>query len=228
MRPDGSGVRQLTDGHGDDRDPRFSPDGMRIAFSSDRAFKGNYDIWVVEVASGKLTQWTSDPADEFEPAWAPDGTEIAFVSGTGSFATAIRAVKGSGEARLLFTAAEGSRVASPSWAPDAKRIAYTQIAGNKALLMISGRQLGTAGDVFPFPATWLSDDQVLYTGNGKILTTTVAAGATKSIPFQAKFELNRPDYKRRTPDFDSSTAHTVKGILSPALSPDGKHVALRP
>src|SRR5271155_1181800 len=76
MRPDGSGVRQLTDGHGDDRDPRLSPDGTRVAFSSDRALKGNYDIWVVEIATGKLTQWTSDPADEFEPAWSANGTEI--------------------------------------------------------------------------------------------------------------------------------------------------------
>ena len=63
------GCPAADEGHGDDRDPRFSPDGTRIAFSSDRAFKGNYDIWVVEVAGGKLTQWTSDPADEFEPAW---------------------------------------------------------------------------------------------------------------------------------------------------------------
>ncbi len=55
MKPDGTGLRQLTDGHGDDRDPRFSPDGTKIAFSSDRAFKGSYDIWVVDVASGKLT-----------------------------------------------------------------------------------------------------------------------------------------------------------------------------
>src|SRR5271166_3097405 len=52
MKPDGAGVRQLTDGHGDDRDPRFSPDGTQVAFSSDRAFKGSYDIWVVDVATG--------------------------------------------------------------------------------------------------------------------------------------------------------------------------------
>src|SRR5216684_5290011 len=65
MKPDGKGVRQLTDGHADDRDPRFSPDGKKVAFSSDRGFKGNYDIWVAEVATGKLTQWTSSPADEF-------------------------------------------------------------------------------------------------------------------------------------------------------------------
>jgi Tol biopolymer transport system component len=59
MKPDGSGVRQLTEGHGDDRDPRFSPDGARVAFSSDRAFKGNYDIWTVDVAAGKVAQLTS-------------------------------------------------------------------------------------------------------------------------------------------------------------------------
>ena len=67
MKPDGSGVRQLTEGHADDRDPRFSPDGKQVAFSSDRAFKGNYDIWVADVATGKLTQITSAPADEFDP-----------------------------------------------------------------------------------------------------------------------------------------------------------------
>src|SRR5215472_1374197 len=54
MRPDGGGVRQLTFGHGDDREPRFSPDGKRVAFSSDRAFQGNYDIWVADVETGKL------------------------------------------------------------------------------------------------------------------------------------------------------------------------------
>ena len=67
MKPNGTGVRQLTDGHGDDRDPCSSPDGTKIAFSSDRAFKGSYNIWVVDVATGKLTQWTSGADDEYEP-----------------------------------------------------------------------------------------------------------------------------------------------------------------
>src|SRR5580700_1282104 len=48
MKPDGTGLRQLTTGHGDDREPRFSPDGKTVAFSSDRAFKGSYDVWTVE------------------------------------------------------------------------------------------------------------------------------------------------------------------------------------
>jgi Tol biopolymer transport system component len=225
MKPDGTGVRQLTDGHGDDREPRFSPDGKSVAFSSDRAFKGSYDIWTVEVATGRLTQWTSGPTDEFEPAWSADGAEIAFVSGTGSNGTELRATNRSGQTRLILTAPEGTHLNSPSWSPDGKKIAYTEIAGNQAHLMVSEKRVGgTADDVFPFAARWLSADQLLYTANGKILTTSLAGSETRTIPFQAKLELNRPMYKRRAADFDSTTPRAVKGILSPALSPDGKRI----
>jgi len=224
MKPDGTGLHQLTDGHGDDRDPRFSPDGTRVAFSSDRAFQGNYDIWVADVATGKLKQWTSDPADEFEPAWLPDGSEITFASGTGSIATTIRSVNAAGRSRVFITVGDGSRLNSPSWSPDGSTLAYTQTAGNKTHLMVSQKRVGTADDVFPFAARWLSGDKLVYTADGKILTAALAGETAVAIPFQAKFDLDRPAYKRKALDFDSTAPHPVKGILAPALSPDGKRV----
>ena len=223
MKPDGSGVRQLTDGHGDDRDPAFSPDGRRVAFSSDRGFQGNYDIWVADIESGKLTQWTSTTADEFEPAWSRDGARIAFVTGTGANGNAIEAVDASGRRQTILSAPAGARVNSPSWSPDGSRIAYTQFAGRKTHLMVSGQAVGTAEDVFPFPAVWLSTNRLLYTGDGKILDTLIG-GATKTIPFQASFLLARSPYKHRIPDFDSTAPRKVKGILDPSLSPDGGQV----
>src|SRR6202162_2678862 len=224
MKPDGTGVPQLTDGHADDREPRFSPDGKKVAFSSDRSFKGNYDIWVADVESGKLAQWTSSPADEFEPAWSPDSAEIAYVSGTGAVGTSIQSTDASVHGKLVVSAPEGARVNSPSWSPDGKKIAYTEISGNTTRLMISGEKVGMGEDVFPFPATWLSANQILYTGDGKIFVTTLSSGETKTIPFQAKFQLNRPAYKHRQLDFDSTAPRAVKGILTPALSPDGRHI----
>jgi Tol biopolymer transport system component len=223
MNPDGTGLRQRTEGHGDDREPRFSPDGTRIAFASDRAFKGSYDIWVVELASGKLTRWTSGPADEYEPAWSPDASEIAFVSGTGINGTTLQAVTAAGKLRTLATAPTGAHFNSPSWSTDGK-LAWAQFAGTRSRLMIDGKTASTLDDIFPFPASWLPGGRILYTGNGRINITSLDSGETQKIPFQAQFTLNRPPYVRKRFDQESRTAHPVKGIVSPVLSPDGKRV----
>jgi len=223
MNPDGSGVKQVTTGHGDDREPRVSPDGRSIAFSSDRAFEGSYDIWSVELATGKVTRWTSGPDDEYEPAWSPDGKEIAFVNGVGIAGTKINAVTLGGTPRTLVTAPRGARVNSPTWGPDG-RIAYQQFLGAKSVLMVSGKPVGAGDDVFPFPVSWLKGDRLIYAGNGGIHLTVLTSGQTTDIPFEAQFTLNRPHWTHKPYDFDSRKAREVKGIVSPALSPNGKHV----
>src|SRR5271167_2395141 len=51
--------------------PVFSPDGKKIAFSSNR--HGSYDVYVIPVQGGKPTRLTFDSADEYVNAWSPDG-----------------------------------------------------------------------------------------------------------------------------------------------------------
>ncbi len=222
--PDGTNLRQITAGHGDDREPRVSPDGAKIAFSSDRAFQGSYDIWVVELATGKLERRTSSPDDEYEPAWSPDGSELAFVSGVGANATKVLAVDTSGVVRTIASAPAETHFNSPSWAPDGKRLAWIAFSRNISRLVISGTPAGAGDDVFPFPAAWLSANRVLYTGNGKIRVANLDSGQTEDVPFQAQFTLNRPAYKHKMVDLDSARIRQVKGIVSPAVSPDGRQI----
>src|SRR5262249_42414052 len=111
--------------------------------------------------------------------------------------------------------------------PSGDKLAYVQLAGSTSRLMISGERLGTSNDVFPFFSTWLTENQLLYTADGKIRVTDIAAGETREIPFRAKFVLNRPPYSRKRFDLDSPGARTVKGIVGPALSPDGKQVVFQ-
>ncbi len=181
MRPDGSGLKQITTGHGDDREPRISPDGTTIAFASDRAFKGSYDIWTVNIATGALKQITSSEADEFGPAWSPDGTRIAFVSGTGIQGKTIEAITlDTGKQTTVATSIPAGRVEAPSFSPDGKSLAYVQFHGvgmfmNTAQLNITGATTytGKAEDTFPFPAIWLSNTELLYTADGHILRTSL-------------------------------------------------------
>ena len=242
MRPDGTGLRQITgvgvddrDRHGDDREPRFSPDGTKIAFASDRAFNGSYNIWVVDLNGGALKQWTNTTGvttpptaasvDEYEPTWSPDGTKIAFVVGSGANGTTIQARDAAGTQTVLAIAAPGTRVNSPSYSPDGTRVAYLQFGNNKSNLMVNQVKVAATNDAFPFFPQWLSNDQLLYTADGKIRTTVVSTGASSEIPFEVKFTLNRPPYRHKRFNFDSDRERQALGIVGPALSPDGKRVA---
>ena len=68
----------LTDGLGDDRLPRFSPDGQQLVFQSFRT--GDFDLWLIPAGGGPAKALTAGPADDREPVWFPDGKRIAFTS----------------------------------------------------------------------------------------------------------------------------------------------------
>jgi len=80
-RDSSSRPRRLTAGEKRDSQPRWSPDGTRLAFVSSRGDeKSSGQIYVLPLEGGearKLTDLKDDPA---ELAWSPDGTQIAFVA----------------------------------------------------------------------------------------------------------------------------------------------------
>lgn len=75
---DGVAVTQLTSDPAADVHAVFSPDGSRVAFSSDRS--GNWDIWVMPVTGGRPIQVTDGPSDEVHPSWSPDGSRLVYCS----------------------------------------------------------------------------------------------------------------------------------------------------
>ncbi|MEZ0471998.1 amidohydrolase family protein [Luteimonas salinilitoris] len=229
VRSDGEGLQRLTSGPGDHRDPRFSPDGGTIAFASDRAFAGSYDIWTVDRDSGEPVRITDDDTiEEFEPAWSPDGTRLAFVSGTSARGTKIEAVTlATGERSTLVIAPEGAQLFAPSWSPDGATLAYVQLQNNVSRLMVAGQPVGEATDVFPFPARWLSADTLLYTGDGGIRTVRADGSGGARVPFEADIRFERPDYPRKRSVFDSPARRQAKGIVGPALSPDGTQLTFQ-
>ncbi|MEQ1801300.1 MAG: amidohydrolase family protein [Gammaproteobacteria bacterium] len=78
LPPGRSAGHPLTDGLGDDRLPRFSPDGRQIAFQSFRS--GDFHILAMPAAGGRARALTSGAQDDREPAWFPDSSRLAFTS----------------------------------------------------------------------------------------------------------------------------------------------------
>jgi len=70
LRPDGSGLRRLTDDVAKDREISWSPDGERLAFSSTRS--GGWRYWALRTDGSQLHQ-LSDFYSGTHPAWRPDG-----------------------------------------------------------------------------------------------------------------------------------------------------------
>jgi Tol biopolymer transport system component len=77
-RLDGSEQRALTDDAARDRFPRWSPDGERVAFYSDR--DGGYEVWSVHRDGSDLRRLTLDPerGSARFAIWSPDGERLLY------------------------------------------------------------------------------------------------------------------------------------------------------
>ena len=77
VRTDGSGHRPLTNGRTHDEHPRWSPDGKRLAYLSDKG--GSAQLTVRYMDTGESFTLTSGPNAPVAPAWSADGTQLAFL-----------------------------------------------------------------------------------------------------------------------------------------------------
>ncbi len=221
MKPDGSALRQVTSGPFDDREPHWSPDGTRLAFASDRG--GNYDVWLLTLATSEVRRFTSSGANDSMPAWSPSGKEIAFVSDRDTRGIYARHVDTGVERQL---AADSAVLFTPSWAPDGKTVAYVAVEGSTTRLMVGGRNVAEANeDVFPFRASWLSASELLYTADGVVKRRPVIGGAARLVPFAANVAFTREAFTPTRRAFPVQGPQPVRGLMHPAISPDGTTVA---
>lgn len=126
---DGDQLNKLTRGPNNSMnvEPAVSPDGSKIAFSSDRS--GKPMIHVMDIDGSNVKRITFAGVFNSSPAWSPDGKKIAFAGqADGNFDIFTMDVDGSNIQRITSAKKKNGRAADnedPSFSPDGRFIMYS-------------------------------------------------------------------------------------------------------
>jgi Tol biopolymer transport system component len=122
IRPDGSGLKEITHGERNDGFPSWSPDGKRVVFrTADQNGKG---LRIVDIDTGQINVLTKgDHTDNF-PDWSPSGDWICFTSNREDNDYEIYAIRPDGTGLKRLTHLPGNDAHS-TWSPDGEWIAFS-------------------------------------------------------------------------------------------------------
>lgn len=152
-RADGNGWRMITAGPNDDLEPRWSPDGSRLTFRSDRASAGRFQLYLLEAGGvGEARPLPSVPGVVEHHRWSPDGSSILLV------VAGARAE----QADALGSGTLTGEVEAPAWLPEVEsfddkeewRSLWVLDLASEAARLVSPKGLNV------WEATWLGNEAV--------------------------------------------------------------------
>jgi WD40 repeat protein len=120
--------------------PSLSPDGQMLAANRIDPTTGNWDVWLVDLASGSAKRATTQPGIDSDAVWSPDGKQLAYVSsrreGKGVYSIDIA----SGVEQQLHACRERCWWMMPtSWTPDGRFVLInTEIGRMEAVTVRKG------------------------------------------------------------------------------------------
>jgi formylglycine-generating enzyme required for sulfatase activity len=127
MPASGKEPKQLTHDANPDADPRFSPDGKKILYTSLRG--GFPEIWMMD-NDGLEQKFVTKGS---QGCWSPDGKSILFIRDNQTF---VRDLASANEKRV--TPESWERCGVPAWSPDGKHVAVaSRHLGNIGIFVLS-------------------------------------------------------------------------------------------
>jgi Tol biopolymer transport system component len=214
MKPDGTGLFQITDNTTHDQEPAWSADGQWLAYTNGGEIYIRRDTFVV--VTHRLT---TNAASDGQPTFSPDGTRIAFLSGRDGnpeiyvmdIADADNDGNGDNLTRLTNHAAIDDQ---PAWSPDGAKIAFVRNQG------------GGNSEIYVMDAD--GSNPVNLTNNAVFDVEPAWSPDGTKIAFRRSLDSNADLYVMKADG--TGQKRLTKGAafdLAPAWSPDGTKIAFQ-
>ena len=199
--------------------PSLSPDGKEIAFFS--RVNRNWEIFVMNLRTGKRRQLTFSAEFESNPSWSPDGKKIVFTSFVDGSDSDLFVMDADGENIVQMTNTPENDD-DPQWSPKGDQIAFTRLFEDRAphnryqvylLDVQTGHQRQLTGAI-----DWSSDARWSFDG--------------KQVVVQSSIRYERPGpifrriwyMKREGVDLESFGVEKARND-EPTFSPAGQDLA---
>ena len=225
---DGGPPRQLTSGPKHDRHPRFSPDGHRLLFESDRS--GESQLWLIDLAGGEARQLTTIATEAKTGIWSPDGKWIAFVSAVYPEYSAQTYAESDAANKKRKEEIEKNPVKArvftklfyrhwDSWVDDKRQHLFAISAEGGEPRDVTPGDL----DGYPTSTTFSVGDDFTFTPDSGSLVYT--APPVRDEAWSTNYDLYRVSLNGGMPQ--NLTAGNLAADSHPRYSPDGKWLAYR-
>ena len=169
--------KELTKGDFTVSDPRWSPDGAHITFTTNPTPRLDdsslQTAWVLDVASGQKRK-LADSSDYTHTArWSPDGKWIAYLSSHGLdlYQMNLFVVSADGGQPTKLTGSFELNAGTPVWAPDGKTIYFSTETRESMEIFAADVSAGTVRQVTDKPAV-ISLDEISANGQTAVGTWT--------------------------------------------------------
>lgn len=220
---------------------RFSPDGKRLAYSvkdnrkvgvnplEQIALSGvpfsalGADIFVVQIATGVLTNLTRGSGNNWAPAWSPDGRNLAFLSDQDGSSQAKLWISDTATGKTRKVSDVSVRASEIQWLPSGKEVALTTLPQNFTPEQFAERTMGTIVNKDS------DNPEHKVAGSSVVLYRSESSGPQRASKAESAWNLDGWLRDLVLMNVDTGNTRTIdRGhrITKVALSPDGSHVAI--
>ena len=158
---------QLTFGNFDNLHPSVSPDGTKIAFSSNR--DGPWNIFVLDLQNGETQKFTDSQTYQGNPTWSPDGKFLAYESYQNqNLEIIIQDIEqNTGPINLTNHPAADH---SPNWSIQGRQISFVSMRENLPQVWIADLDSPASDKALPVPGSQaVKVHHPIWSGDGRYL-----------------------------------------------------------